>query len=69
MPGLPFQRQALGSVAPNPEFAARLVERGCTTIYGPKDVRRVAAGEAALKGLHLVRRSRVRPPRLPAKGG
>ena len=49
MPGLPFQRQALGSVAPNPEFAARLVERGCTTIYGPKDVRRVAAGEAALK--------------------
>ena len=33
------------------------------------DVKLVAAGEAALEGLHLVRRSRVRPPRLPAKGG
>ena len=38
-----------GAVAPNPEFAALLVERGCTMISAVNDVKLVAAGEAALK--------------------
>lgn len=38
-----------GAVAPNPEFARHLLERGCTMISAVNDVKLVAAGEATLK--------------------
>ena len=38
-----------GAVTPNPEYAARLIEKGCTLVSAVNDVKLVSAGFAAMR--------------------